>query len=112
MEEYEALAKYRNCLELASQIRVKSDDKLKRLRYESLNNTAEDLKLIVKSLEKSESPEALYFYGAKSVMEKPENALLSYEGTSALETAEMQHALATYYTDRDQKRHANYLYAH
>ena len=29
---------------------------------------------------------------------------LSLEGTSALETAEMQHALATYYTNRDPEK--------
>ena len=36
IEEYELTAKYRNCLDLASQIRVISDDKLKRLRFEAL----------------------------------------------------------------------------
>ena len=104
IEEYEALAKYRNCLDLASQIRVKSDDKLKRLRFEALNNTAEDLKLIVKSLEKSESPHALYFLWSQIGDEKAGKRFLSLEGTSALETAEMQHALATYYTNRDPEK--------
>ena len=104
IEEYEALTEYRNCLDLASQIRVISDDKLKRLRFEALNNTAEDLKLIVKTLEKSDSPQALYFLWSQIGDEKAGKRFLSLEGTSALDTAEMQHALATYYTNRDPEK--------
>ncbi|EGA68416.1 hypothetical protein VISI1226_22852 [Vibrio sinaloensis DSM 21326] len=104
IKEYELLAEYKKCLELASQILAIDQTELKQRRFSALVNSGEDLEKIVATLSKSTSPEALYFLWSRVGNEEARRAFLQLEGTPQLDTAEMQYALATFYTSRDQQK--------
>lgn len=104
IKEYELLAAYKKCLELASQIQPIDQSGLKQRRFDALVNSGEDLEAIVARLEKSKSPQSLYFLWSRTGSDQARRAFLQLEGTASLETAEMQYALATFYTSRDQAK--------
>ncbi|KLN63087.1 MULTISPECIES: DUF2989 domain-containing protein [Vibrio] len=104
IKEYRYVAAYKKCLELASQIQPLDQKGVKQQRFTALVNSGNDLESIVAALEKSDSPESLYFLWSQIGSEEARRGFLQLEGTEALESAEMQYALATFYTSRDQKK--------
>tara|TARA_Y100001956_G_scaffold46211_1_gene44919 strand:- start:717 stop:1487 length:771 start_codon:yes stop_codon:yes gene_type:complete len=104
IQEYELVAEYKKCLELASQIQAIDQTELKQRRFKALVNSGEDLETIVGVLSQSKSPEALYFLWSRVGNEDARRSFLQLEGTSQLDTADMQYALATFYTSRDQHK--------
>lgn len=104
IEEYKLVAEYKKCLELASQIQPIDQSDLKQRRFNALVNAGDDLETIVATLSKSRSPESLYFLWSQTGSDEARRSFLQLEGTPALESAEMQYALATFYTSRDQQK--------
>lgn len=104
IKEYELVAEYKKCLELASQIQAIDQTELKQRRFNALVNSGNDLETIVEDLAKSKSPDALYFLWSRVGNEEARRGFLQLEGTPQLDTAEMQYALATFYTSRDQAK--------
>ncbi|EGA66949.1 DUF2989 domain-containing protein [Vibrio brasiliensis] len=104
IKEYMLLAEYKKCLELASQIQPIDQSGLKQRRFDALINSGQDLETIVARLEKSQSPQSLYFLWSQTGSDQARRSFLQLEGTQALESAEMQYALATFYTSRDQAK--------
>lgn len=102
--EYGLLAEYKKCLELASQILAIDQAELKQRRFNALINTGEDMEKKVALLSKFTTPETLYFLWTRIGDEDARRAFLQLEGTPQLDTAEMQYALATFYTSRDQQK--------
>ncbi|WP_394144547.1 DUF2989 domain-containing protein [Vibrio atypicus] len=104
IKEYELLAEYKKCLELASQIQAIDQNNVKERRFHALVNSGDDIEALVKTIEKSNSPDALYFLWSQVGSEEARRSFLQLEGTKQLDTAEMQYALATFYTSRDQQK--------
>ncbi|WP_413284819.1 DUF2989 domain-containing protein [Vibrio sp. MA40-2] len=100
IKEFNLVSDYHQCLELAAQIEPTKAGNKKEKRFKALLHSIDEEKRILEQLATHDSPEALYFLwtqGQNSAMRK----FLSLEGSKALETAEMQYALATYYINRD-----------
>lgn len=104
IKEYQLTAVYRKCLELASQITPIDQSALKQRRFNALVHSISELERIVQDLSASKEPESLYFLWSQTGNQNARRLFLQMEGTPALETAEMQYALATFYTTRDQKK--------
>lgn len=104
VKEYELTFAYKRCLELASQIQPIDQTGLKQKRFDALINAGEDLETIINTLKQSKSPQALYFLWSQTGNDDAKRAFLQLEGKPELETAEMQYALATFYTGRDQEK--------
>ncbi|WP_284191554.1 DUF2989 domain-containing protein [Vibrio zhanjiangensis] len=104
IKEYALVSEYKKCLELASQIQTIDQADLRRNRFNALVNAGDDLKTIVENIRKSSSPDALYFLWSQTGDESARRSFLQLEGKPALETAEMQYALATFYTSRDSEK--------
>ncbi len=104
IEEYNLTSTYRKCLELASQIQTIDQAKLKQNRVNALVNSGEDLKRLAAELRKERTPEALYFLWSQEGDHKARREFLQLEGKPELETAELQYALATFYTTRDREK--------
>lgn len=104
IKEYLLLAEYKKCLELASQIQPIDQSGLKQRRFDALVNASDDLDSIVATLENSKSAEAFYFLWSQTGSDQARRNFLQLEGTPQLDTAEMQYALATFYTSRDQDK--------
>ncbi|EGQ9351773.1 DUF2989 domain-containing protein [Vibrio parahaemolyticus] len=102
--EYSIVADYRKCLELASQITPIDQSELKRQRFNALVHSIDELKRIVEELKGSQQPETLYFLWSQTGDTQARRQFLQMEGTPQLNTAEMQYALATFYTNRDAKK--------
>ncbi|CAM2742486.1 DUF2989 domain-containing protein [Vibrio mytili] len=102
--EYGLVAEYRKCLELASQITPIDQSKLKQQRFSALVHSIDELKRIVGELKKSDRPETLYFLWSQTGDTEARRRFLQMEGSSKLNTAEMQFALATFYTNRDKNK--------
>ncbi|MGL4192781.1 MAG: DUF2989 domain-containing protein [Vibrio sp.] len=110
IKEYQLVSTYQQCLELASQIQVIDQAKLKENRFNALINATQDQERIVAKLRQSNSPAALYFLWSQIGDNHARRAFLQLEGQPALETAEMQYALATFYTDRDKAKTVQLLH--
>ncbi|MCA3953552.1 DUF2989 domain-containing protein [Vibrio vulnificus] len=104
IKEYKLTAEYRKCLELASQITPIDQTALKQKRFNALVHSISELERIVQELNSSREPESLYFLWSQTGNTNARRQFLQMEGTPALETAEMQYALATFYTTRDQTK--------
>ncbi|CAH8217671.1 DUF2989 domain-containing protein [Vibrio aestuarianus] len=104
IEEYGLVKSYRKCLELASQIQAIDQTKLKQRRFEALVNSGNDLDRIVKELKQSRSAQSLYFLWSQIGDKQAQRQFLQLEGKPELENAEMQYALATFYTNRDREK--------
>ncbi|USD31627.1 MULTISPECIES: DUF2989 domain-containing protein [Vibrio] len=109
IEEYRFLAGYKKCLELASQIQPIEQAGLKERRFNALMNSGEDLEKLIERIRQSNSPESLYFLWSQTGDDQAQRSFLQLEGTPALETAEMQYALATFYTSRDLEKTVDLL---
>ncbi|MFV0447102.1 MAG: DUF2989 domain-containing protein [Vibrio sp.] len=104
IKEHSLTSTYRKCLELASQIQTIDQADLKQKRVNALVNTGEDLKRLVEELRKEHTPESLYFLWSQEGDNKARREFLQLEGKPELETAELQYALATFYTTRDREK--------
>lgn len=104
IKEYQLVSAYRKCLELASQIQAIDQTRLKENRFNALVNTNKELERIIADLKQSNSPKALYFLWSQNGDHSARRAFLQLEGKPELETAEMQYALATFYTERDKPK--------
>lgn len=104
VKEYQLTYAYKRCLELASQIQPIDQTGLKQRRFDALINAGEDLDAIIEALKESKSPQALYFLWSQTGSDAAKRSFLQLEGKPELETAEMQYALATFYTGRDQEK--------
>ena len=104
VEEYHYLSKYKKCMELASQIRAIDQTELKRVRFQATQNAAEDQLALIESIRQSKTPQAYYFLWSQIGDKSAQREFLQMEGKPQLETTEMQYALATFYTQRDQKK--------
>ncbi|MCW8335374.1 DUF2989 domain-containing protein [Vibrio sp. SCSIO 43135] len=109
IEEYRLVSVYRKCLELASQIQPLDQTNVKERRFNALMHTGEEQERIVEHLRSSKSPETLYFLWSQTGDETARREFLQLEGTPKLNTADMQYALATFYTSRDQDKTINLL---
>lgn len=104
IKEYEFVAAYRKCLELASQIAPIDQSALKEKRFSALVHSISETERIVEELTDSTKPETLYFLWSQTGNDDARRSFLQLEGTKALQTAEMQYALATFYTTRDEEK--------
>ena len=101
IKEYHILADYEKCLTLAAQIQPLTQTERKSKRFTTVVHVNEEQERIVAELKQSTTPQALYFLWSQEGDETARRSFLQLEGTPALETAEMQYALATFYTSRD-----------
>ncbi|WP_456296962.1 DUF2989 domain-containing protein [Vibrio sp. AK197] len=104
IDEYKFLMEYRKCLELASQIQTIDQTELRQKRFNALVHSGNEQERIVMELRSSQQPQTLYFLWSQLGDEHARRAFLQMEGSPELDTAEMQYALATYYTNRDKQK--------
>lgn len=104
IREYHILAEYEKCLSLAAQIQPIDQNNRKEKRFTSQMHVSEDKVRVVRELKQSTSPQALYFLWSQEGDEEAQRSFLQLEGSPALESAEMQYALATFYTSRDAEK--------
>lgn len=101
IKEFKLVTAYKKCLELAAQIETIDQSKLQERRFTSLMHSIEESERIVDELSQSNTPETLYFLWSQTGDTNARRSFLQLEGKEALNTAEMQYALATFYTTRD-----------
>lgn len=99
--EYQLTHDYRRCLELATQIQFLDQTELKQRRFSALVYAGEELERLTKELHKRRTPKALYFLWSQTGDHQARREFLQLEGKPELDNAEMQYALATFYTTRD-----------
>ena len=104
IKEFKLVASYKKCLELAAQIETIDQSKLQERRFTALMHSIEESERIVKELSQSDTPETLYFLWSQTGDTNARRSFLQLEGKEALNTAEMQYALATFYTTRDHEK--------
>lgn len=104
IKEFELVTTYKKCLELAAQIETIDQSKIQERRLTALMYSIEESARIVTELHQSDTPEALYFLWSQTGDTSARRRFLQLEGKEALNTAEMQYALATFYTTRDHKK--------
>ncbi|MGC9422907.1 DUF2989 domain-containing protein [Vibrio sp.] len=102
--EYQLTRDYQKCLELAAQIQLIDQTELNQRRFSALINSNEDLTRITQELHQIRTPKALYFLWSQTGDRQARRDFLQLEGKPELETADMQYALATFYTTRDQEK--------
>ncbi|WP_114765320.1 DUF2989 domain-containing protein [Vibrio rhodolitus] len=101
IKEYGIIAEYEKCLTLAAQIQPLTQSERKSKRFTTVVHLKEEQQRIIAELQNSTSPQALYFLWSQEGDTDAQRSFLQLEGTPALESAEMQYALATFYTSRD-----------
>ncbi len=99
--EYKLLMEYRKCLELASQIQTIDQSELRQKRFNALVHAGNEQERIVMELKNTHQPQTLYFLWSQLGDADAQRAFLQMEGSPQLDTAELQYALATFYTNRD-----------
>ncbi len=104
IHEYALVHTYKKCLELASQITPIDQTELKQQRFQALLHSISELERIEKELGQSTSAQALYFLWTQTGDLNARRQFLQREGKPELDTADMQYALATFYTTRDQEK--------
>lgn len=104
IKEIELVAKYRSCLELAAQIEPLDARERKTKRVETMIFMGEEYRRLVEELKTSDSAEVLYFLWSHTGDDASRRRFLQREGRPELETAEMQYALATFYSSRDEQK--------
>ena len=104
ISEFHYLAKYKKCMELASQIRAIDQTELKQIRFQAMQNAAEDQHDLIEAIRQSKTPQAYYFLWSQLGDKSAQREFLQMEGKPQLESTEMQYALATFYTQRDHKK--------
>ncbi len=106
--EFKLVQAYQKCLETAAQIQPIDQGNIKERRFNALVNTYDDQKKILSDMKSSTDPNALYFRWTQGD-EEAKRSFLQLEGSSKLNTAQLQYALATYYTNRDKPKTLNLL---
>jgi len=94
---------YQKCLEYAARIEPTELKERKTLRTSALIKSYESIRRLSEELAQSDDPEIIYYrwsQGDKGALRQ----FLRLEGSSALETPDLQLALATYYTDKDKEK--------
>lgn len=104
IKEYHLTQKYKQCLEVASQIIPINRPKLKQARFNALMNAGNNMKRIVDELHTIDSPEALYFLWSQTGDKTARRKFLQKEGQPELNTEKLQYALATFYIDRNRPK--------
>lgn len=104
IHEYQLVSEYRKCLELAAQIQPLAQTELKQNRFSALMHSGEELQRLVDELHKMRTPDSLYFLWSQTGDTQARREFLQMEGQPQLDTAEMQYALATFYTTRDREK--------
>ncbi len=96
-----ATVDYQKCLTSAAQIEPILSKEVKTTRSEALLHSYDSVNALVLELQPSTQPEVL-FYRWINGDRKALNQFLKLEGTQALESAELQYALASFYAKRDE----------
>src|SRR5690606_5429665 len=104
IQEYSFVSAYRKCLELASQIQPIDQSALKERRFDALIHTGKEQERLVNELRQMRTPHSLYFLWSQTGDNQARREFLQMEGKPELETAELQYALATFYTSRDREK--------
>ncbi len=110
IEQFALLTSYQQCLELASQIEPIDKPDIKSICFNALVNTGKELDRITNELKPSKTPQALYFLWSQLGDEQARRSFLQLEPTGALDTADMQYALATFYTGKDKNKTRDLLH--
>lgn len=100
LKTIKATHQYQTCLTSAAQIEPITAKQVKSKRTEALLDTYDAIDKLTLELENSKEPAVLFYRwvtGDKSAL----RSFLQLEGTSELESTELQYALATFYTQRD-----------
>lgn len=101
IREYHILTEFKKCLSLAAQIQPIDQNNRKEKRFTTLMHINDELVRVVADIKQSASAQALYFLWSQEGDKEARRYFLQLEGSKALESAEMQYALATFYTSRD-----------
>ncbi|WP_299693461.1 DUF2989 domain-containing protein [uncultured Vibrio sp.] len=101
IKEFQLVAAYTKCLELAAQIETIDQSRLQERRFTALMHSIEESDKIISELSQSDAPETLYFLWSQTGDTHARRRFLQLEGKEILNTPEMQYALATFYTTRD-----------
>ncbi|EOH0516042.1 DUF2989 domain-containing protein [Vibrio fluvialis] len=104
IQEYSFVSAYRKCLELASQIQPIDQSALKERRFDALIHTGKEQERLVSELRQMRTPHSLYFLWSQTGDNQARREFLQMEGKPELESAELQYALATFYTSRDREK--------
>lgn len=104
IKQYHLLAEYEKCMTLAAQIQTLTPSERKSKRVTAVLHAQEEKVRIVSELEASNAPQTLYFLWSQTGNEEARRQFLQMEGSKMLDTAEMQYALATFYTNRDTEK--------
>lgn len=94
---------YQKCLEYAARIEPTELKERKTQRTRALIKSYESIRTLSEELARSNDPEIIYYRWSQG----DKNALRQFlllEGSPALETPDLQLALATYYTDKDKEK--------
>ena len=94
---------YQKCLEYAARIEPTELKERKTLRTQAMLSAYDSIKRLNLELKESNDPEILYFrwsQGDQDALRK----FLRLEGSEVMDTPDMQLALATFYTSRDQEK--------
>ncbi|RYU71209.1 DUF2989 domain-containing protein [Aliivibrio finisterrensis] len=100
LKTIKATHEYQQCLTSAAQIEPITAKEIKTKRSEALLHTYDAIDALSLELQASTEPKVL-FYRWTTGDKKALREFLQLEGTKALESAELQYALATFYTQRD-----------
>ncbi|MGX9418914.1 DUF2989 domain-containing protein [Vibrio sp. WJH972] len=104
IKEYQLTQEYRLCMEVAAQLQPIDKPLMKQRRFESLVNAGNNLDRISNELHQFRTPEALYFLWSQNNDKDARREFLQMERSPELQTARLQYALATFYTDVDQNK--------
>lgn len=105
------LQAYSQCIELASNIEHRKLKDKQSHRIEAYLNSLKAINKRAKQTADSEVPLLLYWHWANRSDQQALEKLLALEGTEAMQTHELQFALATYYAKQDQQKLLSHLYS-
>ncbi|RUO77551.1 DUF2989 domain-containing protein [Idiomarina seosinensis] len=105
------LQAYSQCIELASNIEHHKLKDKQSHRIEAYLNSLKAIKKRAEQSANSEAPLLLYWHWANRSDEQALDKLLALEDTKAVQTHELQFALATYYAKQDQQKLLSLLFS-
>ncbi|TDP40669.1 hypothetical protein DEU29_101218 [Idiomarina aquatica] len=104
------LQKYSQCIELASGIEHRKLKSKQSHRIEAYLNSLDAIKALADKTATSDAPLLLYWHWANRSDTDALEQLLALENTKAMQSHELQFALATYYAKQDQDKVLSHLY--
>ncbi len=104
------LQKYSQCIELASGIEHRKLKLKQSHRIEAYLNSLKAINKLARETADSDAPLLLYWHWANRSDNEALDQLLAMEGSKALQTHELQFALATYYAKEDRRKVLTHLY--